>query len=67
MGFFCGVMFDNDMAARGLLLFMGLLFMLTGGGFNNAASYPIYVQIVSYLSPNRYGTEVFIRRITSGR
>lgn len=44
MGYFCGVTFDNDNAARSLSTFMMLLFMLTAGGFNNAASYPAFIQ-----------------------
>ncbi len=64
MGYFCGVTFDNDNAARALSTFMMLLFMLTAGGFNNSANYPPFIQQIQYISPMRYGVEGFFRGIT---
>lgn len=40
IGYMCGLMFDDDNAARGICMFFTLIFMLVSGGLNNAASYP---------------------------
>ena len=63
MGYFCGVTFDDDNSARSLSTFLMLLFMLTAGGFNNAGTYPPFVEQIQYVSPNRYAVEGFFRGI----
>lgn len=44
VGYMCGLMFDDDNAARGLVMFMTLIFMLVSGGLNNAANYPPVIE-----------------------
>lgn len=43
MGYFCGVTFNNEAAARAISSFMNILFMLISGGLNNAGTYPSYI------------------------
>jgi ABC-2 type transporter len=40
IGYMCGLLFDDDNAARGICMFITLIFMLVSGGLNNAANYP---------------------------
>lgn len=64
LGYLAGVAFDNDDQARSLAVFLQLLFMLTAGGLNNASSYPVVIEQISYISPNRYAVEGFFRCVT---
>eukprot|EP00347_Sterkiella_histriomuscorum_P018132 403346668 len=61
MGYFCGVMFDDDNSARSLSTFMMLFFMLTSGALNNAGTYIPVIDQLQYVSPNRYSVEGFFR------
>ena len=61
MGYLAGLMFDDDNAARGLVTFMTLIFMLVSGGLNNAATYPPVIEQLQYISPNRYALEIYFR------
>jgi hypothetical protein len=40
VGYMGGLMFDDDNAARGVCMFITLIFMLVSGGLNSAANYP---------------------------
>ncbi len=51
MGYWCGVTFDSDDKARALVTFFMLIFQLTAGGLNNAASYPPVIDQIQYISP----------------
>lgn len=61
IGYMCGLMFDDDNAARGVCMFLTLIFMLVSGGLNNAANYPPVIDQLQYVSPNRYALEVYFR------
>jgi hypothetical protein len=61
IGYMCGLMFDDDNAARGVVMFFTLIFMLVSGGLNNAANYPPVIEQLQFVSPNRYALEVFFR------
>ncbi|CDW81306.1 abc transporter family protein [Stylonychia lemnae] len=63
MGYFCGVLFDNDTQARSLSTFLMLFFMLVAGGLNNSTTYIPFIQQLQYISPMRYGVEGFFRGI----
>lgn len=40
IGYMAGVLFDDDNVARGICMFLALIFMLVSGGLNSAANYP---------------------------
>lgn len=61
MGYFCGVVFDDDNKARSLSTFIMLFFMLTSGGLNNTGTYIPVIDQLQYISPNRYSVEGFFR------
>ena len=61
IGYMCGLMFDDDNAARGLCMFLTLIFMLVSGGLNNAGTYPPVIKQFQYISPNRYAVEAYFR------
>lgn len=61
LGYFCGVVFDNDTSARAVGQFSMLLFMLTSGALNNASTYIPFIDQLQYISPNRYAVEGFFR------
>jgi hypothetical protein len=61
IGYMCGLMFDDDNAARGICMFFTLIFMLVSGGLNNAGTYPPVIKQLQYISPNRYATELYFR------
>jgi hypothetical protein len=61
VGYFCGVLVDDDNIARGITTFFTLCFMLVSGGLNSAATYPPVVDQMQYISPNRYALEIFFR------
>ena len=44
IGYMCGLMFDDDNAARGICMFFTLIFMLVSGGLNNAGTYPPVIE-----------------------
>ena len=64
IGYMCGLMFDDDNAARGLTIFLTLVFMLVSGGLNSAKDFPPVVAQLQYISPNRYATESFFRMMS---
>ena len=64
LAFFCGCMFDDETATRTVSNFFLLFFMLTSGGFANAATFPWFINKLMYLSPLRYGNEAMFRRLT---
>ena len=64
IGYMCGLMFDDDNAARGICMFFTLIFMLVSGGLNNASTYPPVIDQIQYISPNRYSTELYFRVIS---
>ena len=66
LGYMAGVSFDNDESARGLATFLQLIFQLTGGGLNNAATYPPFIYQLQYISPVRYSQEGFFRAMIYG-
>ncbi len=61
IGYFCGLIFDDDNAARGFSMFMTLIFMLVSGSLNIAKIYPPGIDQLQYISPNRYSVETFFR------
>ena len=61
IGYMCGLMFDDDNAARGICMFFTLIFLLVSGGLNNAANYPPVIDQLQYISPNRYALEIYFR------
>jgi ABC-2 type transporter len=61
IGYWCGLMFDDDNIARGICMMFTLIFMLVSGGLNNAADYPPVVDQMQYISPNRYALENYFR------
>lgn len=63
LGYFCGVLFDDDTGARTVSNFFLLFFLLTSGGLANAASFPPFIAQLVYLSPMRYGAEAYFRRL----
>jgi ABC-type polysaccharide/polyol phosphate export permease len=66
LGYFLGSCFDLDEAARGLNIFIMLIFMLTAGTFANADTLPPVFNQIQYINPIRYGSEGMLRRISSG-
>ena len=50
-GYFCGVLSDNEEAAKQINTFAILLFMLTSGGLGNVDSFPTFIKYISYCSP----------------
>lgn len=66
LGYFAGVLFDTDDAARMLAVFAILVFMLTCGVLSNASTNPAFITALSYVSPMRYAVEIFFRRVSAG-
>jgi hypothetical protein len=66
IGYFCGVLFDDETSVRTFSNFMIIIFMLSSGGFSNAATFGWVIKVLAYLSPCRYATEIFYRRISAG-
>jgi ABC-type polysaccharide/polyol phosphate export permease len=66
IGYFCGLLFDDVTSCRTLANMMMIVFMLSSGGFSNAATFAWFVAKLQYVSPIRYGIEIFYRRISAG-
>ena len=66
LAYFCGVCFNNLTAAMRIADFLMNLFMCLSGGFANAGTLPWFVKKMSYLSPNRYMNEGYVRRLVAG-
>ena len=63
-GYFCGVLSDSEEVAKQTNVFMILLFMLTSGGLGNAATFPSWINWLSYVSPQRYSCQGFFYRVS---
>ena len=66
IGYMCGLVFEDDNLARGFSMFMTLVFMLVSGSLNIALNYPIVIDQLQYVSPNRYSVETFFRILSDG-
>lgn len=66
IGYFSGILTDDDNSARNINTFLLLFFMLTSGALANVASFPVYIKYLSYVSPSRYAIEGFFRTISRG-
>ena len=67
LGYFCGVMFDDDSSTRMLANFIMIFFMLTSGALSNASHDTEdnwLVSNLSYISPPRYSCEAYFRVFT---
>ena len=62
-----GLIFDDDNAARGVSMFVTLVFMLVSGGLNVASNYPPVIEQLQYISPNRYALEIFFRVLSGSQ
>lgn len=63
-GYFCGVLTDNENGAQQINTFAILLFMLTSGGLGNLATFPTFIEWISYISPQRYALQGYFYRLT---
>merc|ERR1712032_276009 len=63
-GWFAGSFSSNDQVAQAINIFMTLLFMLTSGGLGSSTAYPWYINWLQYVSPLRYGFQIFIIALT---
>ena len=67
MGFFCGVLTDNDFNVRIIAYFLLNSFMIMGGKFTNPKTIPYVITLIAYLSPARYMVEGLFRVISFGK
>lgn len=67
VGYMSGLIFDDDNAARGVSMFVTLVFMLVSGGLNVASNYPPVIEQLQYISPNRYALEIFFRVLSGSQ
>jgi len=67
IGYMCGLVFEDDNIARGFSMFMTLIFMLVSGSLNIALNYPVVIDQLQYVSPNRYSVETFFRVLSDGQ
>lgn len=61
LGYMFGVAFNLDEAARQLSSLAIIFFHVVSGAFATVASFPGFIRILSYISPNRYSVEIFFR------
>ena len=66
LAYMCGVCFNNLTSAMRTADFLMSWFMCLSGGFSNAGTLPWAVKMLSYLSPNRYMNEAYVRRLVAG-
>lgn len=58
-GYLCGVSFNNEEVARQIGQLGMILFHLLSGGLSNASAANAFVNIIQYVSPNRYSVQLF--------
>lgn len=61
LGYFCGVAFINEEAARQISQLIMICFHLLSGGLTNSSNYNAFTNILQYLSANRYSVELYFR------
>lgn len=64
LGYLCGVTFNNEEAARQIAQLVMILFHLLSGGLSNPNQYNAFVNILQYISSNRYAVELYFRVMT---
>ena len=60
-GFFASVFSDDKEAAQQINTFIILISMLTSGGLGNLDAFPVWIQWLTNLSPQRYACAGFFR------
>ena len=66
LAYMCGVCFNDLQSAMRTADFLMNLFACLSGGFANAGTLPPFIKGLSYMSPNRYMNEAYVRRLVSG-
>ena len=66
LAYMCGVCTNDLTSAMRISDFLMSLYMCLSGGYANAGTLPPFVKGLSYLSPNRYMNEAYVRRLVNG-
>jgi hypothetical protein len=63
LGYMCGCLYLDPMNAFILANVIYMFFWCGAGGFINIPSMPLWIKIISYITPSRYSIEIILRLI----